>query len=381
MSNLRSTASGVIAALGFVLSATAGAQQRNVETVITQLSDAVTYSALAQEKPARPALTTYVGYLVSITNLGTNTLNSVYFTGASSIDGTRKAIFTPSDGSPCVQGATNTDVRCNFGQVRSQQTLEFVVFFETPLAPESPPSSPERVSFSGTTFFAEGTTDNPDAPNSRSDSNTESVTLGTNNPTRVRTGVRKPGGGLFTGNGAPTAESVAATFASLLTVPALPGTSSYGYAELCESRPNSPSAECSPLPAGAPACPLNISCLDYVDVTVTDKEGGSKLRFTPAAVTNAPTQYLFISLLRDSSVFKGSVNNARIFYLVEGDNPTWVEVFDCDKSAVDPLASVDRCIWDRRVYKNSDPEVKANPALAGDAAIGVIAKENGKFSW
>jgi hypothetical protein len=207
------------------------------------------------------------------------------------------------------------------------------------------------------------------------------VTLGTNNPTRVRTGVRKPGGGLFTGNGAPTAESVAATFASLLTVPTLPGTSNYGYAELCESRPNSPSAECPPLPGGAPACPQNIACLDYVDVTVTDKEGGSKLRFTPVAVTNAPAQYLFISLLRDSSVFKGSVNNARIFYLVEGDNPTWDEVFDCDKSAADPLASVDRCIWDRRVYKNSDPEVNANPALAGDAAIEVIAKENGKFSW
>lgn len=378
---------GLAVALGLAISAAAGAQNRDVSTVVTRLSDAVTYSALAQSKPARPALTTYVGYLVSITNNGANTLNSVYFTGASSIADGREAIFTLSDGSPCDKGATNIQVVCTLGQLRSGQVREFVVFFQAPLAPDATPNSSEKVSFSGTAFFAEGTTDSPTSPqNSSSPSNVELVALGTDNPTRVKSGVRKPGGALFTGDGAPTSASPAAAFASLMTVPALPGTNNYGYAELCESQPNISSLECAPSQNDiANACPLNVSCLDFVDVTVRDKEGGSKLRFTPTTVTNPLAQYLVITLRRDSSVFKGSINNARIYYFFEGTtldpNPRWVEVLSCNKTAANPLATVDRCIWDRGVYKNNDPEVQANPALAGDAWIQVIASENGKFSW
>lgn len=372
---------------GTAFTATSNAQQRIVDTTITRLSDAVTYSALAQQKPARPALTTYVGYLVSITNNGTNTLNNVYFTGESYIDGTRKAIFTLSDGSPCVQGASDTKALCNLGQVRSGQLRDFVVFFAAPLAPDLLPAPVEQVSFSGTTFFAEGTSDSPTSPpNSSSPSNVASVALGTDNPSRVKTGVRKPGGALFTGDGVPTAASPAAIFASLMTVPALPGTNNYGFAELCESQPNITNPECAPSPnLAANACPLNVSCLDFVDVTVRDKEGGNKLRFTPTTVTDPLKQYLSITLRRDSSVFKGSINNARVYYFFEGTaldpNPGWVEVAACDKTAVNPLALVDRCIWDRGVYKNNDPEVKANPALAGDAWIQVIASENGRLSW
>jgi hypothetical protein len=244
------------------------------------------------------------------------------------------------------------------------------------------------VSFSGTAFYAEGTNDSPTSPiNSSTPSNTTAVALGTNNPLRVRTGVRQLGGGLFTGDGAPTADNPAATFASLLQVPTLPGTNTFGFAELCESRPASPNPECATPPASpaATVCPTNVACLDFVDVAVRDKEFGTKLLFSPTTVTNPLAQYLVITLRRDSSIFKGSINSATVWYFLEGTptspNGLWAQVPVCNKTVANPLATIDRCIWDRGIYKNNDPEARADPALVGDAWIQIIAKENGRLSW
>ena len=69
-----------LAALVLPGSALAGAGQLTVSVV--PLTTAVTYSALASASPPRPALTTYVGYVVSVSNTGGNTINKIRFTGA-----------------------------------------------------------------------------------------------------------------------------------------------------------------------------------------------------------------------------------------------------------------------------------------------------------
>jgi hypothetical protein len=366
----------LLTAIAVLATGAAYAQNRAISTTLTPLSNSISYSELAQTSPARPALTAYVGYLVSVQNVGGNTLNKVRFEGtALAALGTnlRPVAFAPSTGSPCQAGTTPVTVVCELGQLRAGSApVEFVVFFVSPLAltPLPPPTSPEQLQLQGKTYFAEGTNDASDLPNDVAPSVPElsAVALGTNSPVRVKSGVRKNGGSIFTGTGAPDSVD---SFASLLSVPALPNLN-YGVAELVESKPalTGPDA----CPPGAP------NCLDIVDVNVLDKDGGDVLRFT--ATSNPETQYLLITLRRDASVFTGSARNITVYYQsVVGGN--WEIVPPCAQ-VPDPLVfpNVDRCVYGQpRVFKRNDPEVRANASLLGDAEVRILAKENGRLSW
>jgi hypothetical protein len=183
-------------------------------TEVTPLSPAVTYSTLATAAPARPALDTYVGYRVRIVNEGGNTINNVRFVGASTVtDAQELAPVSSVEGAAgCQVGADQISLSCHIGQLKGgERAPDFVVFFKAPVKDAVSPTpdgqagacaSTDCVSFSGVTYYAEGTGGLENStPQNSAQSWSSSVTLGTFNPALVKSAVQKSGGRLFTGSG------------------------------------------------------------------------------------------------------------------------------------------------------------------------------------
>jgi hypothetical protein len=317
-----------------------------------------------------------VTYLVTVTAVSGQTFNKVRyvptFSAAKSDSASLPAVFIEDPGSPCKFDATviPQGVVCQLGQLQAQNpTTTFAIFFKSPLNPGEAAELFGSFKLGGTVYFAEGQTDDPSAPNSSAVMDPVFVTLGTNSATLVKSGVRKGGGLVFTGTGGvPTDVD---KNASLLSVPALPAGYSFGFSKLEETETT-------------PSCPPSIPCLAAFDVTVTDKDGGAKLRFAPTeqtppvAVTDPLTQYIVVTLRRDDTLFTGSIAKVNIYFTSDGIN--WSSVAQCAQ-VPDPLFGVDRCIYDRRVLKASDPEVKADPSLKGIAQFKIVEKDNGRFAW
>ena len=101
------------AALAAPASALAGAG--SMSTVVTPLTPAVTYSAAASGSV--PALVTWVGYRVSISNVGGNTINAIRFTGtASATDAQEQVVFSSVEGASCSTTTTaKTAIECSSG--------------------------------------------------------------------------------------------------------------------------------------------------------------------------------------------------------------------------------------------------------------------------
>lgn len=230
-----------VAALVAPLGAWAGAGTLTV--TVEPLAPNVTYSTPATAAPLRPALDTFVGYRVSIANTGGNTINNISFTGAASVtDPQEVATVSSIDGtSACTFTAGGSSISCSIGQLKAGQPFApFVVFFKAPAKDANAPITADGVAgscattdcvrFSGATLYAEttgGTNSPPD--NSVQEFGPVDVTLGTNNPTQVKSAVQKSGGKLFTGSGGITLAGD--KFATTVTVPA---GASYTTAEILE---------------------------------------------------------------------------------------------------------------------------------------------------
>ena len=339
------------------LSSTSYAQntQRSVSVNGEPVAESISYSEPANN--GKPALESVITYLVTITSENGNTYNQVrYEPTFSALSGSTQldAIFITDPGSPCKLDATAVQgVVCNVGQLQAQTpSTTFAIFFKSPQKPAS--GLPGTFNLGGKVYFAEGPP--KDMPGAL-------VTLGTNSPTTVKSGVRQGGGLVFTGTGGVPTDTD--KNASLLSVPALPSGYSFGFSKLDENE--SPGS-----------CPTLAPCLAFFGVTVTDIENGIKIRFAPAEVTDPLKQYIVVTLRRDDTLFTGSIAKATFYYSADGG--TWVAVPQCAQ-VPDPLNSIDRCIYDRRVLKANDPEVKADPSLKGVAQVIILEKENGFFAW
>jgi hypothetical protein len=105
--------------------------------------------------------------------------------------------------SPPTAPANAVTVRCAFGQFRNGASASFALFYKAPVQDTiSPlPAGSDLVTFSGRTITAEGF-NGGNSPNNSVDAwTTGAVTLGTSNPTLVKTAVPKSGGSFFTGLG------------------------------------------------------------------------------------------------------------------------------------------------------------------------------------
>lgn len=151
-----------------------------VTTVVTPLSTNVSYTESATDP-------IFIVYAVSVTNDVGNTINNIVFTGATTPT-SALATFDSATGATCT--TTNPDetaVSCSIGQLKAGIGTVFYVTFRAPTAA----AGSTATSFSGTTFYAEGTggLENSTPKNSTRRWTAADVLLGTTSPSNIKSGV------------------------------------------------------------------------------------------------------------------------------------------------------------------------------------------------
>ena len=339
---LRLWVGAVILALGLVPLAWAGAGA--MSTTVEPLQDNVTYTGTS--------LQTFFAYKVTVASAAsnTNTINNIRFTGALTISTSEVATFSSADGIGC--NATGMSVDCAIGQFRPGQSVQFVVFFKSP---QRSGSADGIVSFSGITYYAEGTGGPNSVPqNSTVNWTAGAVRLGTANPTNVKSAVQKTGGALFTGDGA--AATGGADGDKWTTTVVIPATTTYTTAEIEETT----------------GLPLASNLLD---------SNTSRLAI-PGSFAK-----LVITLRRDAStIIKGAkIGSAKVYYTDPSHPDTRIdytglgfEVPPCSDTTYGTLPQQGiPCISTRTEYtKKSAP----TPAWEGDWEFVIFALDNGRYS-
>jgi hypothetical protein len=171
-------------------------QQRQIDTQIMSLGDAVTYSTATE--------TYVVGFKVTVSNTGNNTVNNVRFEGESSVTGSPDlvALYKGTDGITCSPVLNSpTKFTCQLGTAPAGYSKTFSIFFYSPVYSPSNPLETRTVDFNTTTIYAEGTNDNPNNPpanDTRVTNLVGAVTLGTASPAVVKSALTPDGGTFFT---------------------------------------------------------------------------------------------------------------------------------------------------------------------------------------
>lgn len=335
------------AALFVPASALAGAG--SLTTVVAPLSPAVTYSSPAAGNT--PALNTYVGYLVSVANGGGNTINNIRFTGtASATDTDEMVAFSSAEGISCT--ASGGTIECAIGQLKAGEARPaFAVFFRAPVKDSATPlpngnpaacATTDCVSFSGISYYAEGT-GGPTSPpqNSTTLWAAAPVTLGTFNPTLVKSALPRGGGSLFTGSGGVSLGSD--PFATSVNVP--PG-ASFTTAEINES-------------------PDGIGCTNFSACFRSD-----------ISIPGSFSPYLTIVLRQDAStILKGTKIES---VLIEYTGSAGTTLLGLCASPTTPRSDGIPCIAKRVYYKSrSTPGWTAD--LDGDFEWTLINLGNGSY--
>jgi hypothetical protein len=319
----------------------------------------------------------YVVYPFKLVNNGGSALNSIRITGSVTVeffkpDGFAAAFDTISSSPLTCRVTSSSPTVIGFYceaptySLPAGQTLTVPIAFKAP----TERTSTNKLAFTATVAFREGGA-LPNGGNSDSVLAGSSLTLvAAAQPNSVAAVVPlQTGATFFTGTrGIP--QGASDNVGTVVTAPRAMTSVDYANAAIFEE--------------ALAACPVsNGKCTDKTTVSIKDKNGDTQ-RFGPY-VSNLLQDYLVITLRRDASAFKGSVNNIIVYYrATPTDTP--VQVYPC-ANVEDPLSGPGapaRCIYDRRVYKKSDRDENGNridPNLIGDAELRVIATENGEFLW
>lgn len=220
MCNLRIAILLASMSCGVASSAFAGAG--TLSATMTRLADNVTYSI------ASPAMPTYVGFTIGLSNSGGNTINNISFTVKARATDTAEtvALFSglPAGCNPNPSDAS--EFTCTVGQLQAGQSIaSFTVFYKAPvkvLNNQYDDPGTDFVDLHLQVVYAERFGGVPSSPpqNSVADFDTataNSVEIGTNNPTRVKSGVPKNQTvSLYTGTaGIPTSTNKSTMLASI----------------------------------------------------------------------------------------------------------------------------------------------------------------------
>ena len=349
MHRLSSTLLGLAALFGAATTAFAGAGI--ITSTVVRLQDAVSYSTAS----TIPALTTFVGYTVTIANAGGNTVNDIYFEASTAVtDLAERATFHSAEGTTCaVINVANTAIRCTIGQLKAGASHPPVaLFFRAPVkitngSADGPGT--DFVNLSGATYYAEGR----GGPNSTPDNSIRpwgpvSVTLGTASSTLVQSGVPKAGGTFFTGAGTSTDADPFTTSANV------PSAAAYTSAIIEESD-------------------FTVGCTNFVTCWQSD-----------ITIPGTFFPYLTIVLRQDALNIRQSTNieNVVIRYQYLNSNNVLkthlITAVDCP-SLTTPRGDGLPCLAKRTHYKKNTV-VGWTPELDGDFEWTLISTKNGRLA-
>lgn len=346
---------GAVFASTLLGASTAFAAAGVMSATVAPLSETVTYSSLATAKS--PALNTFIGYSVLVTNTSGNTINNVTFEGTITVaDANEEVSFSSADGATCsaVQPALNVvTISCVMGQFKANGTTTFAVFFKAPVKDTLSPTDPDTVTFAGRIITAEG----PVAGNSPNDSvdfwtSAPDVTLGTPNATRVKSAVPKAGGAFFTGTGGVSLAGD--PFTTTVSVPTL---ATFTTATIDETE--------------VPGCGSTNFVTCYA---------------SSLTIPGTFSPYLSIIIRQDATqIVKGTkIGSVLIQYTYEYLDPldnvlksATVNVGDC-ASPTTPLGNGLPCIAERKHYKTKNVP-GWTPDLDGDFEWKIINTMNGRY--
>jgi hypothetical protein len=338
----------------------AGAITLTVDPPVAALSDAVTYRTVKLQTFVGLNVGDVGGTNVLLTNTGGNTINDVNITlsatvrdAAETLTLYKPEVYLPSSctwdkdsgGNP-VPGKT-VSFTCRIAHMANGATFPaFSVFYSAPTQGSTPLGS-DFVDTNVRLVYAEGLNDQPSSPNNSffDTPQLQVVTLGTTNPTRVKSGVPKDGVKLETGNGAIPSTSTY-PFAASLNVPTAAAVTS-AEIQLAAVTDNTEVQLCQ--------AALNFNHCYVATVTV------------PALVyTDANVMTLILRI--DSSEVGNKFNASNVHVFHDG-----LEIFACQ--AGQPNNIVTACFGTIIRYSNA----AKNGDLRSDVEVPVFTKKNG--SW
>ena len=349
LQRLADTAFGVFLALVAVnaICSTAMAQTSPTDPRISAPSP---FDSAPPSVPANQAANDeYVVYPFKLINGGGSAINFIRITGsvthtfsaptgfAAAFDVISPAPFT------CTASPTATSISFSCtgsppgDSLASGQTLNLPIAFRLPKTR----IVNERIDFIATAQFREGNSRGPGGNNDSALTAKSTTPVGEvdNNKAAAVIPLQTTGARFFTGTkGIPQGGSD--RVGTLVEAP-VTGTGTYAVGTIVEA-----SVPC-PVPGVT-------SCTDTIDLSIVDANG-TKQRFEVSP-------YLVIYLRLDASVIPGNFNNKVIYH----NAGTGFEAVPPCANGADPLAGMERCVLDRRVFKKNDPEVKADPSLLGD---------------
>jgi len=186
MRMLSSFVSAVAGALALHLSAIAGVVG-TIETTVDPVAADPAKPAVSYSKPA-DGLQSYLAFSVRVANVGNNVANAVVFTTESITvkNAGEPIVFHGIEGpaAPACQPDGLT-VRCEFGQLRPDQSREFTIVYKAPAQDTDPATGDNLVSFTGLTLFSEGTGGPKSKPVNSSAQDTGQVTVSPSSATAV----------------------------------------------------------------------------------------------------------------------------------------------------------------------------------------------------
>jgi hypothetical protein len=278
---------GLAAVLGTAAVPAFASQGGSLQVTVTPIDEKATYTQVAAAGiPARPS---FLGYTVSIRNIGRSTVTQIRFAGTTSVtDAQERATLNSIVGvSGCVVSAGGTSIDCPIGKLKSGEAFPtFQVLFNTPVKDATTPTpdgnlnncaATDCVSFSGRVFVAgnkaadgRSAGGNPNSPPSNFSQawTAAAIALGTPTNTNVRSLVLANGGVLFTGTtGVPivTTGSDNNPFTTAIGVPPI-GNTRTAAIEITDE--TSPAIVTFSSFDGPPPCSVNLTQCFLADVTV-----------------------------------------------------------------------------------------------------------------
>lgn len=360
-------------------------------TVVAPISDQVTYA-----KPGE-TLKTFIGFNVGsgaylLKNVSGNTINDITITFTATVtDGAEKlklfdtATYLAGLPAGCTYPTGDTNplaianpltITCKLRQFKAGDSFPaFTVFYEAPAKVTNDvadAAGTDQVKLDIRVVYAEGTSGGNPRPNSVVNvTDGGVVTLGTENPTLVRSAVPKAGSTLFTGVGVTTLGAVATASDPWTTTVIVPAnftvpTGNYTLATIEEAS--------TPTGTGTIDCTLASNLSNCSSTTLTIPGSFAKL---------------IIFLRRDASTLvfpnkPNEINSAKVFYSLPAQPDPRVmyplDVPACTDTTYGVLPQIGiPCIKARKRYTNSNSPTPSTEWLR-DWEFEIWALDNGKYA-